>query len=213
MRNLPLLALFVFCLEVLAVPANAQQSAKIPRVAVLLAAFPVQGPEAQQFAQGLRDLGYTEGRDILIEWRSAEGDYSRLPSLMAETVDSTPDVIVVEGTVAALGVRQANCTVPLVMAVVGEPLASGLVASRARPGGNIMGLSMMASEISIKRLQLFKEAIPALKRVGVLWDTSIAWHEGTLIELTRAAGHLGVHITPVRVKDADGFGSAPFLFS
>jgi putative ABC transport system substrate-binding protein len=94
------------------------------------------------------------------------------------------------------------------MAVVGDPLASGLVESLARPGRNVTGLSMMASDISTKRLQLLKEAIPALKRVGVLWDASISWHESTLVDLARAAGKLGIQMTSVRVKDADGFVSA-----
>jgi putative ABC transport system substrate-binding protein len=153
-------------------------------------------------------LGYAEGRDVLIEWRSAEGDYSRLPALLAETIDSKPDVIVVEGTVAALRARQAMPRVPLVMAVVGDPLASGLVESLVRPGGTITGLSMMASDISTKRLQTLKETMPALKRVGVLWDASIPWHESTLVELARAADKLGVQMTPVRVKDANEFVSA-----
>lgn len=209
MRAALTLALLVFLFQAwTAAPAGAQESTKTPRVAVLLAAFPVQSPEAQQFRQGLRELGYAEGRDVLIEWRSAEGDYSRLPSLVAQTLDGKPDIIVVEGTVAALGVRQASPTVPLVMAVIGDPLASGLVESLVRPGGSITGLSMMASEISSKRLQLLKEAIPALKRIGVLWDPSVPWHESTLIELARAAGKLGVQITPVRVKNAEGFVSA-----
>lgn len=211
MRNLLHICLFVCSLAMsVAAPAIAQQSAKTPRVAVLLASasFPVQSPEAQQFRQGLRDLGYAEGRDIIIEWRSAEGDYSRLPAMLAETIESKPDVIVVEGTVAAHKIREAGLALPVVMAVVGDPLASGLVESLARPGGTITGLSMMASDISTKRLQLLKEAMPALKRVGVLWDASISWHESTLIELARAAGKLGIQMTSVRVKDADGFASA-----
>lgn len=99
---------------------------------------------------------------MVIEWHAADGDYSRVPAVVAETIESKPDVIVVEGTVAALRAKQASTTVPLVMAVVGDPLASGLVESLDRPGGSITGLSMMASDISTKRLQLLKEAIPAI---------------------------------------------------
>ena len=147
MRNLLHICLFICSLAMsVSAPAVAQQSAKIPRVAVFLAAFPVQSPEAQQLRQGLRDLGYVEDRDVVIEWRSGEGDYSRLPALLAETIESKPDVIVVEGSVAALEVKQASLTIPVVMAVVGDPLASGLVESLARPGGTITGLSMMASD-------------------------------------------------------------------
>ena len=192
----------------IAVPASAQQPSHTPRVAVLLASFPVQSPEAQQFRRGLRDLGYAEGRDILVEWRSAEGDYSRLPALVAETMDSKPDAIIVEGTVAALAVRHANSTIPLVMAVVGDPLASGLVQSLARPGGSITGLSMMQRDILAKRLQLLKDAIPTLKHVGVLWDASIPWHESALAALAPAASNLGVQMTSVRVKDVNGLTSA-----
>ena len=153
-------------------------------------------------------LGYVEGRDLLIEWRSAEADYARLSSMVAECLNGKPDVVVVEGTVAALRLREAGSTLPVVMAVVGDPLASGLVESLSRPGGTITGLSMMTSEIITKRLQLLKEAIPALKRVGIFWDPSITWHERALIDLARAAGNLGIQMTPVRVKDADGFGAA-----
>jgi putative ABC transport system substrate-binding protein len=156
----------------------------------------------------MQDLGYVEGRDVVVEARSAEGDYSRLPSVLAETIDSKPDVIVVEGTVAALKARQASPTVPLVMAVVGDPLASGLIESLVRPGGTITGLSMMASDISTKRLQLLKETIPAIKRVGVLWDASIPWHESTLVDLRHAAAKLGIQLTPVGLKNAGGFTSA-----
>ena len=127
---------------------------------------------------------------------------------MADTVDGKPDVIVVEGTVAALGVRQASPTIPLVMAVVGDALASGLVDSLARPGGTVTGLSMMQADILAKRLQLLKEIIPTLKRVGVLWDASIPWHESALNALTRAAHALGIQITPVRAEGAEGFTAA-----
>jgi putative ABC transport system substrate-binding protein len=208
-RNLLLLGLSFWFLAVLgAAPAGAQQSARIPRVAVLLAAIPAQSPDAQQFRQGLRELGYAEGRDVIVEWRSADGDYARLSSLLAETVDSKPDVIVVEGTAAAVKVKQAGLSIPVVLTVVGDPLASGLVPSLVRPGGTITGLSMMASEISTKRLQLLKEAMPAVKRVAVLWDASIPWHERALVDLTRAAGNLGIQLTPVRVKSAEGFPAA-----
>ena len=204
MRTRSSLKLLVCCLALLSVHAHAQQSSKIARVAVLLAAFPVQGPEAQQFRQGLRDLGYTEGRNVVLDWRSAEGDYSRLPALSTEIIEGRPDIIVVEGTVAALGVTRVKPDIPLVMAVVGDPLASGLVQSLVRPGGNVTGLSLMAADISTKRLQLLKEAMPTLKRVGILLDAAIPWHEQALKQLTRAADTLGLQITAVRVTDSDG---------
>lgn len=199
---------FLLLLPCTVLPILAQQDTKPARVAVLLAAFPVESPEARQFQAGLRTLGYVEGRDVDIEWHSVEGDYSRLPSAISETLKNHPNVIVVEGTVAVLRVREASPAVPIVMAVVGDPLASGLVQSLSRPGGVTTGLSMMTSDIITKRLQLLKETIPSLKRVGVFWDPSIPWHESALIDLGRAAGELGIQITRIRVGDTNEFGRA-----
>jgi putative tryptophan/tyrosine transport system substrate-binding protein len=116
-----------------------------------------------------------------------------------------PAVIVVEGTIAARGLKQTNQSIPIVMAVVGDPLASGLIDSLAKPGGAITGLSMVQTEIVAKRLQLLKEAIPRLKRVGVLWDAAIPWHEAGVNTLVDAGTKLRVQITPVRFAEADRF--------
>ena len=194
------LAAFIFA------SAAAQQPPSVARITVLLAAFQTQSPEAQQFREGMRSLGYIDGRDVLVTWRSAEGDYARLPSMVAAAMAEKPDVIVVEGTIAALAVKKTNSSVPMVMAVVGDPLASGLVDSLARPGGAITGLSMMQTDIVAKRLQLLKEAIPQLRRVGVLWDPSIPWHETAVRTLANAGEDLRIQVTPVRVAEADGFG-------
>ena len=190
-------------------PASADaQSPRTPRIGVLLAGFPVQSPETDQFRQGLQALGYAEGRDVTIEWRSAEGNYSHLPQLLAEIIDGKPDIIVVEGTVAALQIKQANPKIPVVMAVVGDPLASGLVETLARPGGDMTGLSMMVADISTKRLELLKECIPTLRRLGVVLDASLPWHESTLPVLDQAANQLGMGLTPVRVAGMDGIALA-----
>ena len=112
---------------------------------------------------------------MVIEWRSANGDYNRVPELAAELVQRKVDVIVVESTPAAQAVKRATSTIPIVMAIVADPVGSGLVASLAHPGGNVTGLSIMATELSAKRLQLLKEAIPRLTRVAVLWNPDTPW--------------------------------------
>ena len=114
----------------------------------------------RQFRQGLRDAGYAEGRDVVIEWRSANGDYARVPELVADLVQRKVDVIVVDSTVATRAAKRATSTIPIVMAIVADPVGSGLVASLAHPGGNVTGLSIMTTELSAKRLQLLKETIP-----------------------------------------------------
>ena len=107
---------------------------------------------------------------MVIEWRSANGDYDRVPELAADLVQRKVDVIVVDSTPAAQAVKRATSTIPIVMAIVADPVGSGLVASLAHPGGNVTGLSIMLTELSAKRLQLLKEAIPRLTRVAVLWN-------------------------------------------
>ncbi len=179
-----------------------------PRIAVLLTGFPIRSPETEQFRQGLRALKYTEGKNVILEWRSAEGNYSHLPRLLEEIIDWKPDIIVVEGTAAALQVSQEYLDIPVVMAVVSDPLASGLVESLTRPGGDITGLSMMTADITARRLELLKESIPSLKRVGVLLDASLPWHESSLAVLVRTANERGMELTSVRVAGIDGIALA-----
>jgi putative ABC transport system substrate-binding protein len=166
------LVLLALLLLISSIPAGAQSS-QPARIGVLLSGFSIQSPEAEQFRQALRSLQYEDGKNLVIEWRSAEGNYSNLPRLLFEIYQSRPDIIVVEGTVAALQVKQANLAIPVVMIAVNDPLASGLVESLARPGGNMTGLSITATEIATKRLELLKECMPTLKNVGVLWDASV----------------------------------------
>jgi putative ABC transport system substrate-binding protein len=202
-------ALFLLGFFLLMAPAFAGAvPSQTSRIGVLLSGFPIQSAEAQQFRKGLQALGYAEGRDVTIEWRSAEGDYSRLSRLLAEIVDGKPDVIVVEGTVAALHIKQMNTGIPIVMAVVDDPQASGLVESLARPGGDVTGLSTMATVIATTRLELLKESMPSLMRVGVLWDASVPWHESALVALDRAAIQLGIRMRPVRVGGKDALAVA-----
>lgn len=161
-----------------------QQPARIARIGFLgnsTAALEANliGP----FREGLRDLGYVEGRNILIEYRWAEGKYERFPTLIAELTALKVDVIVTAGTPAALAVRKATTSVPLVMVAVGDPVGTGIVASLARPGGNITGLTSISPELEGKRLQLLKEVTPKLSHVAILWNPNNAFH---VIELKQA---------------------------
>jgi putative ABC transport system substrate-binding protein len=150
--------------------AEAQSAVKVPRIGYLapnLAASP-HLPEA--FRQGLRDLGYVESQNVVIEYRSAEGKPERLPALAAELVALKVDVIVGPGTPTALAARQATRTLPIVFATAADPVGSGLVTSLARPGGNVTGLSILAPELVGKRLELLTQAVPGVSRVAVLWQ-------------------------------------------
>ena len=155
----------------LAVPlaAGAQQAARIARIGYLAGSLADPHlPEA--FRRGLRDLGYVERRNVVIEYRDAEGKLERLPVLAAELVALKVDVIVVASTAHALAAKQATRILPIVFASSPDPVASGLVTSLSRPGGNVTGLSSLAPELVGKRLELIKQAVPAVSRVAVLWQ-------------------------------------------
>ena len=147
----------------------AQSSAKIPRVGFLgLPSADSLPKRTEAFRIGLRDLGYREGSDLIVEYRWADSDYGRLPALLAELIGLKVDVIVTHGTPGVTAAKQATSTIPIVIAVVGDAVASGLVASLARPGGNVTGLTFFQPELNAKRLELMKETIPDLIDVGVL---------------------------------------------
>ena len=151
--------------------ANAQPAARLPRVGFLgNSTAELEANLVGPFRQGLRDLGYQEGRNIMIEYRWAEGRYERFPALIAELLAARVDVIVTAGTPASLAVKKATTSVPFVMVAVGDPVATGLVTSLARPGGNITGLTSIAEEIEGKRLELLKEVAPTVSHVAVLWN-------------------------------------------
>ena len=197
-----------FALSGLATTADSQQPASPRRIGVLLADFLPESKEAQAFRQGLRDAGYAEGRDVVIEWRSANGDYDRLPQLAADLVQSKVDVIVVESTPAARAVKRVTSTIPIVMAVVGDPVGSGLVAGLGHPGGNVTGLSMMMTELSAKRLQLLKEGIPRLTRVAVLWNPATPYHPKAVEDLKAVAPSLAIELSFVGVRTPEQFDPA-----
>jgi ABC-type uncharacterized transport system substrate-binding protein len=161
---IPCTLLFALCSY-----AEAQQAKKVPRIG-LIRPGPAQDPNVDAFRQGLREFGHVEGKNIAIEYRAAEGKLDRLPPLAAELVGLNIDMIVVGGDSAIRAARQATHTIPIVMANASDPVTDGFVASLARPGGNITGLSRMGSELSGKRLELLKETTPKASRVAILWD-------------------------------------------
>lgn len=181
--------------------AEAQQPKKIPRIG-LLSPFPPSGSALwhEAFRQGLRDLGWIEGQNIMIEYRYAEGRSDRLPDLAADLVRLKVDIIVTSVTPDTLAAKNATTTIPVVMASVGDPIASGLVETLARPGGNIAGLSQMAQELAGKRLELLKEIVPKLSRVAVLWNprdqgSTLSWKE-----IQSPAEQLGVQLHSLGTK-------------
>ena len=192
----------------LSVAAYAQQVAEPRRLGVLLVISSPGGKEAKALRQGLREAGYTEGRDVVIEWRSADGDYGRISTLLAELIQSKVDVIVVETTRAALAAKRATSTVAIVMALVGDPVWSGLVTSLARPAGNVTGLSSMKSDLTAKRLQLLKDAVPRLARVAVLWNPATPWHVKVIEELESAAPKLSIGLSLVSAQTPEELGPA-----
>ncbi len=190
--------------------ADAQQAVKVARIGYLagsLAAFP-QLREA--FIQGLRDLGYVEGRNLVIEYRSPEGKPERLPALAAELVALKVDVIVAAGTPQPLAAKQATRTIPIVFAGASDPVASGLVTSLARPGGNVTGLSLLLPELVGKTLEQLKQAIPGVNRVAVLWQPGLGERtEKDLLKGAEAAGRaLGVRLQFVEARGPADFDRA-----
>src|SRR6266511_2467050 len=170
---------FVVVLLAVAVKAGAQQPTKIPRIGYLSGSSPSTAPGRRKaFRQGLRELGYVEEKNIVIEWRYAEGKFDRLPALAAELVRLKVDIIVTAGPQATRPAKQATSTIPIVMAQDPDPVGNGFVASLARPGGNITGLSSLALELSGKQLELMKEIVPRLSHVAVFGtSTTRATHK------------------------------------
>ena len=163
----------ILALTLAPLAAEAQPAAKVTRIGYMSPNMADWPHTHEAFRQGLRDLGYVEGRNLVIEYRDAEGKLERLPALAAELVALKVDVIVAPNTVAALAARQVTRTVPIVFAVATDPIASGLVTSLPRPGGNVTGLSILAPELVGKCLELLKQAVPGVSRVAVLWTPGL----------------------------------------
>jgi putative tryptophan/tyrosine transport system substrate-binding protein len=197
---------------VLAAPcADAQQAAKIARLGFLANSPTALAHLREAFLQGLRDLGYVEGRNFTIEYRYAEGQLERFPGLAAELVALKVEVIVAPPTPAAQAAKQATKIIPIVFAGVGDPVTSGLVTSLARPGGNVTGLSGLSPELVGKCLELLKQALPGVRRVAVLWHPggpSERSEKGMLKEAEGAARALGMQLQIVEARGAAEFDRA-----
>jgi putative tryptophan/tyrosine transport system substrate-binding protein len=189
--------------------AGAQQAAKVPRIGYLANYPPGAFPELHEaFLQGLRDLGYVEGRNVVIEYRDAEGKFERLPALAAQLLALKVDVIVAPTTAAALAVKQATSTLPTVFAVAGDPVGSGLVTSLARPGGNVTGLSLLLPGLVGKCLELLKQADPGVSLVAVLWRPGGypgRTEKDMLKEADVAARALGMRLQFVEARGPEDF--------
>ncbi len=187
-----------------------QQMNNVPVVGVLTVAAGPDDPIVEALRQGLRDLGYVEGRNIRIEFRTAQDHRDRLPGLAEELARLNADVVVVTSTLAAQALRRATSTIPIVIALF-DPVASGLVKDLAHPGGGVTGLSIMTTELSAKLLQLLKETVPRLSRVAVIWnpDTPLSRVQTKMVEeLKSAAFLLSIELNFVRVRTLEELDAA-----
>ena len=183
-------------------PAEAQQPGKVPHIGILTTFSPsVIAARIEGFRQGLRELGYVEGKNIVIEWRSTDGNNDRLPSLAAELVGLKVDVLVSPGPTSTRAFKEATSTIPIVMAQDTDPVGSGFVASLARPGGNITGLATLASEMGGKQLELLKEIVPKLSRVAVIGNSTVPGDAQALGETVLAAGAYEIYLRYLDVPD------------
>jgi len=189
--------------------ADAQQTSRIPQLAILSDEKASSGAKhLEPFVQGLQDLGWVQGQNITIERRYAEHRYETLPDLAAELVRLQPEVILAIGTGAARAAKRATQTIPIVITRIGDPVGSGLVTSLSRPGGNVTGLSILAPDLSGKRLELLTSAVPEVTRVGVLWDPSFPAARPVFKEVEAAARTLNLEIIPAEVRSPDDFEPA-----
>jgi putative ABC transport system substrate-binding protein len=190
-------------------PADAQQAKKVPRIGWLSGGDSNSSrSQVEGFRQGLRELGYIEGQNILLEYRWAEGNTDRYPVLASELVHLRVDVFVTLGTQATIAAKQTTNTIPIVAGGAGDLIGEGLVASLARPGGNVTGLTNIDPDLSAKRLQLLKETFPKVSRVAVLYHGGPGGDQDELAETQTAARALGVQIQPLQVKEPSQFQSA-----
>ena len=209
LTRVPLLvALVAACLAAPLAAGAQQQAGKLSRIGVLMSIYPPDADPPQALRQGLRDLGYLEGQNLVIDWRYQLGGGDRLPTLAAELVRLKPDVIVADVTVAIRAAIQATSTIPIVMAISADAVGSGLVTNLGRPGGNVTGVTIMLAEMSAKRLQLLKEAVPNVSRVAVLWNPANPLHRALLKEIEAAAPSLRLQPIVVAVRSRDDFGNA-----
>jgi putative tryptophan/tyrosine transport system substrate-binding protein len=186
--------------------AWSQQRTALPRVGILLYSSPRDDPQMAAFGGGLRDLGYIEGQNIILDYRYAEGRAEKLPALAAVLVRLQPDVIIAVGGDVAPSAKQATQTIPIVFAISADPEKLGLVASLSRPGGNATGVTFLQDELASKRMQLLKDAAPRISRVALLWNPDHPDNE--LRDAQRAGQNLGIDLYPIEVRGSDDFDAA-----
>jgi len=188
---------------------EAQQPKKIPRIGFLgNSTPPLEENLVGPFREGLRDLGYVEGKNIVIEWRWAEGKYERFPTLIAELIALNVDLIVTAGTPATIALKKATTTLPLVMIAVGDPVGTGLIASLAHPGGNLTGLTSISPELDGKRLELLREVVPKISHVAVLWNPTSPLQVVGERETQAAAHAMGIKVLSLGVQAQEQFDNA-----
>ena len=203
LRTIGLISTLVLGLLAGPLSVEAQQPGKVYRIGYLSSQY-----YQEAFRQGLRELGYIEGKNIVIEWRFAKGKRKRFHKLAAELVKLKVDIIFTGGTVGTRAAKKATRTIPIVMGNVGDPVGRGLIASLARPGGNITGLTSSNSDLAGKRLELLKEAFPKVTRVAVLWDSSRRGNDSHYKGTEAAAGAMGVQLQSVEVRPPYDFENA-----
>jgi putative ABC transport system substrate-binding protein len=189
--------------------AEAQQSGKIPRIGFLgNSTLALEENLVGPFREGLRDLGYVEGKNILIEYRWAEGKYERFPALIGELIAQKVDMIVTAGTPASLAVKKAAPSIPLVMIAVGDPIGTGLIESLAQPGGNVTGLTSIAADLEGKRIELLREVIPRLSHVAVFWNPASPFQVVAEKEVQAAARAFKMKVLSLGVQSPEQFDNA-----
>ena len=206
MRLIWLVLTLVLVLAPLA--AEGQPGPALPRIGVLTLSVAFSSPTFQAFRQGLRDQGYVEGQNIALELRFANGSPETLAAMATDLVRKKVEVIVTESVLAAREARNATATIPIVTAIHGDPVGAGLAASLTRPGGNVTGLSLLAPELSGKRLQLLKEVQPKATRVAIVWNVSNVAASRYLAESRAAARSLGLEIQSVEVRAPSDLNAA-----
>ena len=191
------------------VAARAQQPGKLPTIGFLGATTPsAQSQWTAAFVERLRELGWIEGRNVAIEYRWMEGRNERVAEIAAEFVQLRVDVIVVQGTAAVVGAKQATSVIPIVFALAGDPVGSGLVASLARPGGNVTGLSGQQADIAAKRLELLREVVPSLHRLAIVANVGNPYAILELSEIQGAARALGLEAATFEIRRAEDVAPA-----
>jgi putative ABC transport system substrate-binding protein len=178
------------CVAALSLAHAQQPEPKMSRVAVLMNLYAKEANPPRAFRQRLRDLGHVEGRNLVIDWRYQLGTGERLPALAEELVRLKPDVIVADVTLAIRAAMGATSTIPIVMASSADAVGTGLVRDIGRPDGNVTGVTIMLAEMTAKRLELLKQTIPSIARVGILWNGDLPWHRAMLGEVEAAAPRL-----------------------